>query len=556
MTSSPQGSTSAPTGSSPTESSATTEPTGGGGSATSGQTSGATEPGVTTTGPGTTGTDTSDGGTTGATDTTGATGGTGTSTDTGGTDTGEKLPECGDGVLDEGEACDDGNMVPDDACTHLCELPVCGDGVVQAGESCDAGLDNGPGQPCLAGCKSNVCGDGDKGPGEGCDDGNVLDGDACTSECALATCGDGKVNVGEGCDDGNDVDDDACTNNCTKAVCGDEIVQLAEQCDLGNFNSDAAACTSSCKDAFCGDGLVYAGEEECDLEGGNGPGKTCLFGCKTNVCGDGDKGPGEECDLGGGNGDTKACHLNCKLDVCGDGKVGPTETCDDKNLINNDGCSNFCVKQLMCDGKLYQCGNGIDDDMDGKIDLKDPECTSPCDDSEKSFQTNLPGQNLDCKSDCYWDSNSGVGNDQCEWNLKCDPKNPGASIGCAYDAGIKMCMAKLPPACLNFCVPLIPNGCDCFGCCSIGGKFKYLNSGPNCSINNLDACNSCTFFPQCANACDKANCELCFGEDIDDLPPECNDMPTCDNGVACIDESDCAGGEFCQTGCCAKIVPM
>jgi cysteine-rich repeat protein len=504
-----------------------------------------------------TGTDTTDASGTDGTSTTEGSDSTDSTADEGGSEeTGQPPPACGDGMVDAGEACDDGNLIPDDGCTHLCALPVCGDGVVSAGEQCDAGADNGPGKPCLASCKSNVCGDGDKGPGEGCDDGNVMDGDMCTAQCALATCGDGKLNVGEACDDGNDINEDACTNACTKASCGDQFIQLPEQCDLGKLNSDAGECTTDCKDAFCGDGKTYAGLEECDAGVNNGPGKACLGSCTINVCGDGDKGPGEECDFGGGNGDNKACHLNCKLDVCGDGKVGPNETCDDKNLINDDGCSNFCVKQLKCEGKLYQCGNGIDDDMDGKIDLKDPECTSPCDDSEKSFQTNLPGQNLDCRSDCYWDSNSGGGNDQCEWNLKCDPKNSGASVGCAYDPNLKMCAAKLPPACLNFCVPLIPNGCDCFGCCNIANKFYYLNSGPNCSINNLAACNTCTFFPQCANTCETENCELCFGQTIEDLPAECNEMPSCMNGVSCVSEADCAGGEFCQTGCCAKIVPQ
>src|SRR5690606_3094594 len=38
---------------------------------------------------------------------------------------------CGDGHLDPGEACDDGNRVDDDACTNACALPRCGDGIVQ-----------------------------------------------------------------------------------------------------------------------------------------------------------------------------------------------------------------------------------------------------------------------------------------------------------------------------------------------------------------------------------------------------------------------------------------
>jgi cysteine-rich repeat protein len=184
------------------------------------------------------------------------------------------------------------------------------------------------------------------------------------------------------------------------------------------------------------------------------------------------------------------------------GQGPPAETCDDGNKINGDGCSVNCVAELKCDGKLYKCGNGLDDDADGKIDLKDPECTSPCDDDEKSFQTSLPGQNLDCKSDCYWDANSGAGEDKCDWNLKCDPQNPGDDIGCKYDPGQKMCMMTQGDPCLDFCVPLIPNGCDCFGCCEISGKFVYLNSNPQCNLANLAACNSCTFNEQCANTCD------------------------------------------------------
>ena len=454
-----------------------------------------------------------------------------------------------------GDVHDNGNDVATDGCTPAWALPDCGDGVVQDGEGCDAGVDNGPGKSCLGTCKSNVCGDGDKGPGEGCDDGNILDNDACTSQCALTTCGDGKLNMGEACDDGNDIETDACTSACTKAACGDGFIQPPESCDDGNANSDAAACTGNCLFAECGDGLVYAGQEECDNGNNNGPGQVCLLNCAKNVCGDGDKGPDEQCDLGPKNSNTGKCHLNCKLDVCGDKLVGPTETCDDGNKLGGDGCSAFCVAEIKCSGKLYKCGNGIDDDNDGKIDLKDPECTSPCDDDEKSFQTVLPGQNLDCKSDCYWDANSGGGDDKCEWNLKCDPQNPGEDIACVYDKNQKMCMMTQPDPCLNFCVPLIPNGCDCFGCCQIAGKFFYLNSNPQCSLDNLAACNTCTFNNQCANTCKPEECELCFGQDINDLPPECNDMPQCDNGLPCLDETDCPNQNFCQTGCCIDIVP-
>src|SRR6185436_403699 len=46
---------------------------------------------------------------------------------------------CGDGVVNGGEACDDGNAVDTDGCHNDCTIPlVCGDGTInQACESCD-----------------------------------------------------------------------------------------------------------------------------------------------------------------------------------------------------------------------------------------------------------------------------------------------------------------------------------------------------------------------------------------------------------------------------------
>jgi hypothetical protein len=215
---------------------------------------------------------------------------------------------------------------------------------------------------------------------------------------------------------------------------------------------------------------------------------------------------------------------------------------------------------VECGGKIYQCGDALDNDGDGKIDGGDPECTSPCDDSEDSFQTNLPGQNKDCLSDCYWDGDSGQGNDSCIWNLQCDPQNPGVDIGCAYDPDKKDCDPMQPAMCLEFCSQLAPNGCDCFGCCDVptpdGTIQVYLGGNPGCSLSNLDACGSCTKQPGCSNDCNPEKCELCFGQD--ELPEGCREAG-CDNKLPCkVDQqgnSDCLEGFFCSTGCCQPIIP-
>jgi len=62
---------------------------------------------------------------------------------------------CGDGILDPGEACDDGNLVPTDDCTSICQPAACGDGVVGATEACDDGNTEG-GDACPADCELPV----------------------------------------------------------------------------------------------------------------------------------------------------------------------------------------------------------------------------------------------------------------------------------------------------------------------------------------------------------------------------------------------------------------
>jgi cysteine-rich repeat protein len=83
--------------------------------------------------------------------------------------------------------------------------------------------------------RQTLCGNGFLDLGEECDDGNTDPTDACTDTCQIAKCGDGIVEVGvEQCDDGNRVNDDACSNKCTRTSCGDGIVQAGEECDDGN----------------------------------------------------------------------------------------------------------------------------------------------------------------------------------------------------------------------------------------------------------------------------------------------------------------------------------
>jgi cysteine-rich repeat protein len=155
---------------------------------------------------------------------------------------------CGDGRVDPGEECDDGNTDDTDDCTSACFVARCGDGFVQPGEECDDGnFDDTDG--CVAGCVAAACGDGFIQAGvEDCDDGNQEDADACTNACkAGAGCGNGIVDPGEECDDGNTSNSDDCLATCVAATCGDGFAQLGvEECDDGNTD-DTDFCSSECK---------------------------------------------------------------------------------------------------------------------------------------------------------------------------------------------------------------------------------------------------------------------------------------------------------------------
>ena len=80
-----------------------------------------------------------------------------------------------------------------------------------------------------------TCGDGVVDPGEECDDGNNADGDGCSANCTAEApvCGNGKVEGNEACDDGNQVGGDGCENDCTVTPnpCGNGVIDPGEQCD-------------------------------------------------------------------------------------------------------------------------------------------------------------------------------------------------------------------------------------------------------------------------------------------------------------------------------------
>ncbi|MCH2109635.1 MAG: DUF4215 domain-containing protein [Polyangiaceae bacterium] len=274
---------------------------------------------------------------------------------------------CGDGVLDDGEACDDGNGRPADGCSGIC--------TIESGYACEA-----PGAACVV---DATCGNGLYEPvgGEGCDDGGVSPGDGCDSRCLVepgwacsgtscmavqtAVCGDGQISPGETCDDAQalPVSGDGCDSSCQ--------VETGYECPvLGQ------PCTPIITE-YCGNGVWVMGEG-CD-DGGTTPGDGCSATCEVEL--------GYDCPGG----------TNCAI-ICGDSLVVGGEACDDGDQIAGNGCESDC--RSVTPGYLCPTSAGVG----GPCQLAPPAAVCPnsflefgegCDDGNATAGDGCTGCTID-----------------------------------------------------------------------------------------------------------------------------------------------------------------
>jgi len=275
---------------------------------------------------------------------------------------GQRFTVCGNGVLDPGEDCDDGNTLGGDCCAADCRF-----------ETVPSLWDTG--RVCRAvAVEELLCPRFDHTNSTPCSDGN-----ACTTNdfCFYGVCiGSERLD----CDDQN-----GCTTDSCKPSAGCVHTANTAPCD----DSNACTLNDTCRNGVCASGQPL----DCD-DGNPCTDDTCdpLTGCEHHpnsaACEDGNR-----CTAG----DT------CQRGIC---VGGPSPNCDDRNSCTSDSCDpmagclnlpnaspcddadpcttgDVCVAGSCVAGALAACDDSnacTDDSCAAAIGCMHTPNTSPCDD--------------------------------------------------------------------------------------------------------------------------------------------------------------------------------
>jgi cysteine-rich repeat protein len=264
------------------------------------------------------------------------------------------LAPCGDGILDPGQECDDGNDVNGDSCDVNCTLPACGNGIADFPEDCDG--DDLQGRTCVS---------------EGFLSGEIK----CTSQCTLdtsncfAACGDGGASMTAG----PLAADPQCDCSIPDPTCDDGIA-----CTDNDVCLAGGICAGTPNDALCDDGR----DETIDYCLPNETGRD-ERGCshEANCCG-----PPPTCSVDGDCDDNDACTLEaCKsCDGCtvhawpccdtATFCVRVAADCDDSNTCTEDSCSasSGCLHYAVVECTPCSDDAGCDDGNDCTTDRCNP----------------------------------------------------------------------------------------------------------------------------------------------------------------------------------------
>lgn len=486
-----------------------------------------------------------------------------------------------DGVLNAGEACDGdqfatgtracpagesfipGKTALDLKCNASCqvvtvgvcqkvEIPVtCGNGKLDDGEACD-------GEHFVAG--KRVC-----PVGEVLASGKTISDITCSPSCGVVTsgacekpvtpasCGNGRLDVGEECEGNSfaagkrtcpvdqvfvtgkteaDITCDASCRVVTSGVC--EIAPASEQCGNGVVDADEL-CDGT---AFYGNDSTCAGYSAMYKSGTLKCTESCHVdesGCVVK-CGDGVVDADEECDGTSFATGKRACPSGTGLVS---GKTEADITCDASCRLVTAGVCEALPEVASCDGDVYKLCQGDD------CETQDCSKTNQtCDDSDPEHVgcVDLPIVQV-CDGNVYriCQGSECTDEDCAAKGLVCDDSDP-ANVGCVGGA----CTVNDATVCegdiLKLCVVegdghgewLTENCADSFKTCGLGADGNadciscgngYVDTGEQCdpkgpafpvypqvTCHYYDAQNGDTVFvsgaPSCTNAC-KVSIESC-----------------------------------------------
>ena len=296
---------------------------------------------------------------------------------------------CGDGTVDEGEVCDDGNLLNCDGCTSDCSRvdDLCGDEILECNETCDDGnLDNGDG--CEDTCQTTGV-DGVRIAGTKPRNGCLVQWDLVTGDPALDR--NGNPDNEQSCIDGDPTcdQDDTINNLCSweisaclgvdnpeLPICDAAPIEFAKlrkpRVDFGRNAIDLTNADEVVEALMSLGGTVKSGRTTVQ-SGPNLPdGGACTQPFQFLVPVGARSLAPKALSVGARDASGRSIvgnkiNLTCLPNdaVCGNGAFEIGERCDDGNLNSCDGCSSTCRVEVCGNGTL-ECGEQCDDgDLNG-----------------------------------------------------------------------------------------------------------------------------------------------------------------------------------------------
>ena len=242
---------------------------------------------------------------------------------------------------DDGQGCTADSCAPEAGCQHLPDHAACDDSDVCTTDSCELA------EGCLHVTVADCCGNGIVEAGEACDDGNHLSGDGCSSSCQVEpyNCSAGGAKVSVAPSGTMMICKDPGYNTCEQDM-GNLCPSGWHLCSYQEFNHRNDGWNHTSTTSHRALGVIYcrngggAGHYTVpDAPHGNwnmGQDEqlNCYYGSSR-----------PECTAGYGCNEKQSEALCCAPGPsCGNGKIdSPEEACDDGNNSNSDACLNNCT---------------------------------------------------------------------------------------------------------------------------------------------------------------------------------------------------------------------